>query len=164
MKLEKWDFKIIRMIGKIRWTSEIFESLNLRIFENKNKYYSLNHSKMIKNLDFEIVERMIILIINFVLASGVIISNAIIQKRTQNWIQNFQVFIVTDFMILQDDSMSVLMMITYDSNDTSLCDESPGPDSRFWCLFLWFHELFSKNSISFISCLRWCFEVDESDE
>jgi hypothetical protein len=50
---------------------------------------------MIKNLDFEIEERIVILVIIFILASEVIISNAIIQKRTQNLIQNFQVFVVT---------------------------------------------------------------------
>jgi hypothetical protein len=34
----------------------------------------------------------------------------------------------------------------------------------FWFLFLWFHELFSKNSIFFISRQWWYFEVDEDDE
>jgi hypothetical protein len=42
--------------------------------------------------------------------------------------------------------------------------KNPDPGSRFWCLFLWFHELFSKNLIFFISCLRWCFEIDEGNE
>jgi hypothetical protein len=161
--------KILRMLRKIRWTSEIFEfsnlriyesmnlwiyeSMNLWIFENKNKYYSWNQSKMIKNLDFEIEERVVILIIIFVLASGVIIPNAIIQNRMWNWIQNFQVFIVTNFIILLDDSMSVFIGIIYDSNDTLQCDKSrgpcpcpclgpgpclgpspgPSPGSRFWC-------------------------------
>jgi hypothetical protein len=90
---------------------------NLRILENKYKYYSWNHRKMTKNLDFEIVERIVILIIIFVLASGVIIPNAIFQKRMHSWIQNFQVFIVTVFLILLADPMSVLMGITYYYNE-----------------------------------------------
>jgi hypothetical protein len=106
-----------RMLGEIRWTSEnlkssnrrIVESLILRIAENKNKYYSWNHSKMIKNLDFEIEKRVVILLIIFVFASEVTIPNAIIQKGTRNWIQIFQVFIITIFMILLNDSMSVFM-------------------------------------------------------
>jgi hypothetical protein len=72
-----------RMHGEIRWTSEnfessnrwIFKSSNLQIFENKNKYYSWNHIKMIKNLDFEIEELAVILIIIFVLESWIIIMN-----------------------------------------------------------------------------------------
>jgi hypothetical protein len=168
---------MIRMLGEIRWTSENFESLNrwivelsnLRIVESKNKYYSWNHSKMIQNLDFEIEECVVILIIIFVFASEVTIPNAIIQKGTRNWIQTFKVFIVTIFMILLDDSMSVFMVITYDSNDNNgslRCGGSLG--SRFWCydvlmfwcLFLWFHELFSKiNLFHFLSAVmfwsRW---------
>jgi hypothetical protein len=135
----------------------IFESSNLRIVENKNKYYSWNHGKMIKNLDFEIEKRIVILIIIFVLASGVIIPNAIIQRRMQNWIQNFQIFVVTLFMILilLDDPMIVFMDITYHiwqqwlfamwQNPDPDLGPDLGPGSRFWSLFLWFHQLFSKN-------------------
>jgi hypothetical protein len=143
--------KFLRMFGEIRWT---FESSNIQIFENKNKYYSWNHSKMIKNLDFEIEKRIVILIIIFILASGVIIRNAIIQKRMQNWIQIFQVFVVTLFMILLDDLMSVFMRITYDSNNSSRCGKIPVPVQGFNPYFVDFINCFPKiQSFHFLSAM-----------
>jgi hypothetical protein len=106
---------------------------------------------MIKNLDFEIEERIVILIINFVLASGVIISNAIIQKRMQNWIQNFQVFVVTLFMIFLDDPMSVFMVITYYSNNSSRCGKILIQVQGFDAYFFDFVNCFPKiQSLSFL--------------
>jgi hypothetical protein len=58
---------------------QILRSWDIQIFENNNKYYSCNRSKMIKNLDFEIGKHMEILVIIFVLASGVIISNVYLE-------------------------------------------------------------------------------------
>jgi uncharacterized membrane protein len=113
---------------------------------------------MIKNLDFEIEERiviLIILIIIFVLASGVIISNAIVQKRTQNLIKNFQVFVVIFFMILLDDIMSVFIGIADDSND-------PSRYGKILVLVLVLVQVqgFDAYFFDFINC----FEIDEGNE